>query len=198
MRFKNKKIAKKKFVAIIKIFATLALILDLNALIEYLKAPKVETKTVFISPYKAPETSHSLLYEVAEAKEAPVTTPDPKTPSAPKKWTDGRDKEMATIASVAKEMNYSNVEALYRLAHCESRFDNSRTNTNSDKRKTNDRGIFQYNDYWHPEVSEVCARDTACATKRTIELTRNAQNASEIQWSCRGAFFDEDYNYLAP
>lgn len=103
--------------------------------------------------------------------------------------------EMQKIAKVAKDMGFTHVERLYRLAHCESRFDNSRTNKNKDSRSTTDRGIFQFNDYWHPEVSEACARDTECATKRAVELTRNVDQVEKIQWSCRGVWLDESYNY---
>lgn len=105
--------------------------------------------------------------------------------------------EMSKIAKVAEEIGYSHVERLYRLAHCESRFDNSRTNKNTDSKATTDRGIFQYNDYWHKEVSDSCARNTECATRRTIELTRNVQREQDVQWSCRGVWLDESYDYMA-
>jgi len=41
-----------------------------------------------------------------------------------------------------------------------------------------DRGLFQWNDYWHPEISDECAFDIECATKAFIK----AYKQGNLHW----------------
>src|SRR5260221_6998634 len=44
-----------------------------------------------------------------------------------------------------------------------------------------DRGVLQINSYWHPEVSDSCAFDPACAFKAAFSISSNGTNFS--QWT---------------
>jgi len=50
-----------------------------------------------------------------------------------------------------------------KVAECESALDSKATNINDSG--SVDRGLFQWNDKWHPEVSDECAFDPECSTK---------------------------------
>lgn len=41
-----------------------------------------------------------------------------------------------------------------------------------------DRGVFQWNDRWHPEVSDECAYDVECATRKFCKAVKNGN----LQW----------------
>lgn len=79
----------------------------------------------------------------------------------------------------AHKANFEWTDYLMRLANCESRFNQYAINGNGGH--SNDRGVFQINDYYHPEVSSECAFDTACATRWTMEQI-NAGRQS--MWVC--------------
>jgi hypothetical protein len=68
-------------------------------------------------------------------------------------------------------------DTLIALADCESDF---RPDVRGvvDKR---DRGLYQINSYWHPEVSDECAFSVACSTKFTADMIRDGQG---WQWAC--------------
>jgi len=196
----RKRVARKKAVAIIKIALVAGFLCDLNALIDFLQVerppiiyvnPSIDTARAAENPTQ--DAQNELTRAVGSKSEAEASQGEK---SFVQEWIDGRDREMATIKRVAEEMGYSDYKALLRLAHCESRFDNARTNKNVSPTigVTYDRGIFQFNDYWHPEMSEACARNTECATKRTIELV----STGTVNWSCAGVFHDESYDYLKP
>lgn len=72
-------------------------------------------------------------------------------------------KTNAVIAWEAAERHEVDPEFLTYLAFCESSLDDKAVNTNSDKRKTTDYGLFQINNYWHAEVAKECATDPECA-----------------------------------
>jgi hypothetical protein len=69
---------------------------------------------------------------------------------------------------------------LLRLAYCESRF-----NEFAMQYKNNvvglDRGVFQINDYFHPEVSDECSMNVECATKWTMEMIKKGR---QREWMC--------------
>jgi len=50
-----------------------------------------------------------------------------------------------------------------RVATCESSLNPSAKNVNTDG--SVDRGVFQWNNKWHPEISDVCAFDVECAAR---------------------------------
>jgi len=50
-----------------------------------------------------------------------------------------------------------------RVAQCESSLNPKAISKNSNK--SIDRGVFQWNDKWHPEITDICAFDVECATR---------------------------------
>ena len=85
------------------------------------------------------------------------------------------------IRQIAAEENFQWVDYLVRLADCESKFIVDERHQNSDKYNSIDRGLFQINDYWHPEVSDECCDDVDCSTRWTIDMIKAGQ---QHQWSC--------------
>lgn len=72
------------------------------------------------------------------------------------------------------------VEFLLDLAFCESSLNPKATQAypNSNMK---DRGLFQINNYYHPDVSDQCAYDVECSTIWTIEKIRDGK---AYLWAC--------------
>ena len=85
----------------------------------------------------------------------------------------------AEIREIAGEENFQWTDYLVRLADCESTLNPTARNDNGYYGV--DRGVFQINDYFHPEVSTECADNVECATKWTIDMINSGQ---QHQWSC--------------
>jgi hypothetical protein len=85
------------------------------------------------------------------------------------------------IRSIAKEKNFQWTSYLLKLAKCESQFNPLALNNNG--QHGIDRGVFQINTKYHPEVSNECAFSTKCATEWTIKrINEGHQN----EWVCDG------------
>ena len=67
------------------------------------------------------------------------------------------------------------------VALAESGGDCSAININTDKEKSKDRGLWQINDYWHPEVSNACAYACACNAKSALSISSSGSDFSP--WS---------------
>jgi hypothetical protein len=67
------------------------------------------------------------------------------------------------------------------VARAESSFRAWITNTAGNTHGT-DRGLFQINSYWHPEVSEACALSASCNTRAAVRISKTATKWSEW-WS---------------
>lgn len=63
----------------------------------------------------------------------------------------------------------------------ESRCDPSARYVNSDSHNSVDRGLWQINDYWHPEVSDSCAYNAACNAKEAYRISD--QGSDWTPWS---------------
>lgn len=86
------------------------------------------------------------------------------------------------VRLIAAEMNFKWPDYLVKLATCESRLDPKATNSQNNKPKNSkDRGLFQFNSYWQAKVSDECAFNIECATKKAIEMI-NA--GSQELWVC--------------
>lgn len=76
------------------------------------------------------------------------------------------------IKRVAKEYEVDEDLAL-RVAKCESNFNpkakNTRGNTPPD---SIDRGLFMWNSHWHPEISDECAYNPECATRKFCKAVK--------------------------
>jgi len=83
------------------------------------------------------------------------------------------------IRLLAKQENFQWPDYLVRLAYCESRFDTSAINENGGH--SLDRGLFQINKKYHPEVSNECAFDLTCSTKWTM---MRITNGYQHEWMC--------------
>lgn len=84
------------------------------------------------------------------------------------------------VIKIAESRSFLETEKLLDIIWCESRFKpNARkVNTNG----TIDRGIAQFNDYWHPEVSDECAYSVNCSINKMIDIYKD--DGSFRQWRC--------------
>ena len=71
-----------------------------------------------------------------------------------------------------------NVEYASKLIQCESSWNPKAVHQN---KGSVDRGLWQINSYFHPEVSKDCAFDTACST---IEAIKIIKTKGFDEWSC--------------
>jgi len=102
------------------------------------------------------------------------------------------------IRQIAEEHNFPWIDYLLRLANCESQYlkyekfnrvenqtpvwawiDGKKVITHYIK--TVDRGIFQINDIFHPEVSDECTDDIRCATEWTMWRIKTGY---QKEWMC--------------
>lgn len=83
------------------------------------------------------------------------------------------------IRVVAYEESYDHPEYLIKLAKCESSLRPEMINDNGIYGL--DRGLFQWNDKYHPEISNECAFSPECATKETIKLIKKGRGK---EWRC--------------
>lgn len=67
------------------------------------------------------------------------------------------------------------------IATCESGLNPSATNTvGNTPQGSMDRGILQFNSYWHKDVTDACAFDPACAFQQAYRVSQGGTNFS--QW----------------
>jgi len=64
------------------------------------------------------------------------------------------------------------------IAFAESSFRPWITNTEGNTHGT-DRGLFQINSYWHPEVSATCALSASCNTRAAMRISKQATKWTE-------------------
>jgi len=105
-------------------------------------------------------------------------TPTPKTPTktkipasvgGPAFATNGATANISTDAAdlcarVATAAGFSRTVAVtaVAVAMAESACNPSASSSNNDSYHSKDRGLWQINSYWHPEVSDTCAYDARC------------------------------------
>lgn len=108
------------------------------------------------------------------------------------KFLDGVDNEVAEITATTEEQpQFEDIEAMIRwkaaragvepdlavaVAKCESGLKPNAINVNSGGSK--DRGIYQWNDKYHPEITDKMAFDPETAT----DLFLKAVNAGHLSW----------------
>lgn len=83
------------------------------------------------------------------------------------------------VKSLLKEYGV-NVEYATKIIQCESSWNPKAFHQN---KGSIDRGLWQLNSYFHPEVSKDCAYDTACST---IEAIRIIKSKGFGEWVCSG------------
>ena len=69
----------------------------------------------------------------------------------------------------------------------------SATNTNSDSHHSVDRGLWQINNYWHKEVTDSCAFNSACNGKAAYRISHSGSN-----WSAWSTFKSGAYKKQLP
>ena len=97
---------------------------------------------------------------------------------------DGETEEIkATITRIAKEESVDPDLAL-RVAKCESSFNPKAVNVNTDGSR--DRGVFQINEKYHPEMTDELAFNVECATRFFCKAFKGGNlswwNASKTCW----------------
>lgn len=87
------------------------------------------------------------------------------------------------IRRIAKEEGVD-PELAYKVAKCESSLNLDARGIN--KTGSVDRGVFQWNDKYHPEISDDCAYDVECATRAFCKAVSEGHlswwNASKTCW----------------
>ena len=79
----------------------------------------------------------------------------------------------------AHKVNFEWPDYLLRLSYCESRQREFATNMN--RGHSLDRGVFQINKYYHPEVLDECAFSVECSARWTMEQIRAGRQS---MWVC--------------
>lgn len=90
------------------------------------------------------------------------------------------------IQIIADKHNFKWPGYLVRLARCESRLDPHAINNNMEYGV--DRGLFQINSRYHPEVSNECAFDVTCSTKWTMDMINEGH---QDQWACNDIILNQ-------
>ena len=88
------------------------------------------------------------------------------------------------IRRIAKEEGVD-PELAYKVAKCESSLNPDARGIN--KTGSVDRGVFQWNDKYHPEITNDCAYDVDCATRAFCKAQKEGNlswwNASKKCWN---------------
>lgn len=153
-------------------FYVLVLVATLGAL-QAILSPKisetyVESEIAEKPHQEAPVASSEASSSKLEIVAVPIVTPKPSV-------------EMQ-IRALAHEADFKWPDYLVRLAYCESRLDSMATNTRGNTPSTSyDRGLFQFNSHWQARVSDECAYDIECSTKKAMEMINNGQ---QHLWAC--------------
>jgi hypothetical protein len=99
--------------------------------------------------------------------------------------TDGKEDSALSYATVARMVRTAGVPCsgdrialATAIARAESSFRPSITNTAGNAHGI-DRGLFQINSYWHPEVSAACALSASCNTRAAVRISKTATKWSE-------------------
>ena len=95
-----------------------------------------------------------------------------------------KEKPVSIYEQISDITGGQNVDVLYNLAKCESGLRVYAVGINSDKAGSYDRGFYQINNYWHPEVSDSCAFDFVCSTRWTNNMIKQGELS---QWVCSGS-----------
>jgi hypothetical protein len=98
---------------------------------------------------------------------------------------DGKEDSALSYATVAKMVKTAGVPCTGErialataIARAESSFRPWITNTVGNAHGI-DRGLFQINSYWHPEVSATCALSASCNTRAAVRISKTATKWSE-------------------
>lgn len=91
-----------------------------------------------------------------------------------------RKKNWERVKKIAEDNNFQWISYLKLLTDCEGQFNELSVNCINPGGGI-DRGIFQINSYYHPEVSDECCYNLECATKWTI---MRIETGHQHEWTC--------------
>jgi hypothetical protein len=83
-----------------------------------------------------------------------------------------------TCASAWLSTGGGNCATAVAVCMAESGGNPSARNVNSDSHHSVDRGLWQVNNYWHPEVSDSCAFSSGCNAKAALKISSGGSNWS--------------------
>lgn len=81
-----------------------------------------------------------------------------------------RQETVERIRDIAKEEGV-NENLAVKVAECESGLEIYARNIN--REGSIDRGLYQWNSHWHPEISDKCAFDLDCSTRAFCKTVKN-------------------------
>lgn len=84
--------------------------------------------------------------------------------------------EQAAGLAAAVGFRGNGLVTILAIALAESGLNPAATNTSNNTPPSEDRGILQINSYWHPEVSDACAFDPACAFAQGFRISSSGSN----------------------
>ena len=82
----------------------------------------------------------------------------------------------AQLATLWKATGGTNCAIAVAVALAESSGRTDATNFNHDSHHSEDRGLWQINSYWHPEVSSSCAFDASCNARSAKTIAHGGSN----------------------
>jgi hypothetical protein len=107
--------------------------------------------------------------------------PDDPGPEAEQTPTPAQSQyTLRDLRRLTRELGFKKPKIAAAIAMAESSGDPRAVGVNR-KPRSRDRGLFQINDRWHPEVSDSCAFDPRCNAEAAYEISNGGRNWR--QWS---------------
>ena len=110
-----------------------------------------------------------------------MTIWSPTTSRSCDRW-EGRQRAVYVRSGLVKTAGVActgeRIATAVAVAKAESSFRPQITNTVGNTHGI-DRGLFQINSYWHPEVSATCALSASCNTRAAVRISRKATRWTE-------------------
>ena len=94
----------------------------------------------------------------------------------------------STCASAWKSTGGGNCQLAVAICLAESGGNTHARNVNSDSHHSVDRGLWQVNNYWHPEVSDTCAYSANCNANAAKSISSGGSNWSPWSTYHNGAY----------
>lgn len=127
------------------------------------------------------------LIATAKSEGLPPTIPDIQVVETPPRVElyDSPDKVRQYVRDEWERRGLSgNLERFIKIGNCESGFkeDARHTNYHKDGSTSLDRGIYQINNKYHPQIHDECAFDARCNVDYALDLY---ERSGEAPWVCK-------------